>query len=752
LAVEPPEEISWGLLCLPCPVVHEFAGSAFSRRFILLLIAAACFGGCSSDPNQRKLRLVESGVRYFSNGKYKEATIQFRNAIQIDPKFAAAHYQLARAYLAEGNSQAAYREFNQTIGLDPANADAKMNAAKLLIGSRQFTEAQTLAQTVIRTDPRNAEAHAILGQKYLLTHNLPNALAELRKAVDLNPQRVEGYAAVGSVYLAQGKPEEAEAAYQKAVQVKPNSVQAHMALGEFFFAQHKMAQAEAALRTACTLDARAVTPRLLLGRTYVLTGQSGEAEDLYAKLKAAAPDDPRAYQALGLYYLSSGQKDKAVSEFQSLAGKKPKDKSVQAYLIETLLDLNRVNEADPLIQKALSAKGDDPRILLASGRLLVSEGKYREAIERLEKTIKLTPGSASAFYFLGMAQKGAGLLDVAKASFAQALKLSPQMSPAAAAIASLDVRSGNQSDALQMADKALVMNPGSAEGHIARGRALIAKGDIQRGESEIQEALRSDPVSLPALAMLVKLSVSRGNTPDVIRRISGLLEQHQRNAGLHLLLALCYFSTKDLDKAEAGVKRALALDPGVPDAWTLQANIDLARGATGKAESDFRSAIAAQPRSVSNYVALGTQFERENRWEEARKLFEKAHEMEPNSPYVSAELAFLYLEHGGDVNVAVSLAQMAKQKMPESPMTADALGWAYYKLGSTDLAIAQLKESAAKTPDNPVYQYHLGMAYLSARRMDMAARSLRIALKEDPNFPYAQSARTALEGMAQPKR
>lgn len=695
---------------------------------------------------------MESGVKYFSNHKYPEAIIQFRSAIQIDPKYAAAHYQLARTYFAAGNSPAAYREFNQAAGLDPGNLDAKLNVAKLLLENRQYPEAETITRTVIQADPKNAEAHAILGEKYLLGHDLPNALAELRKAVELDPARVEGYAAVGSVYLAQGKPEDAEAAYQKAIAVNPKSVQAHMALGEFFFAQRKMAQAEAALRTACDLDARAVLPRLLLGRIYVLTGQVSEAEDLYAKLKAVAPDDPRAYQALGLYYLSSGQKEKAVSEFESLAGKKPKDNSVKAYLIETLLDLNRMHEAGPLIEKALSAKGDDPRILLASGRFLLSEGKYQEAIERLEKTVKLSPNSASAFYFLGLAQKGAGLLDVAKTSFAQALKLSPQMSPAAAAIASLDVRNGNQSDALQMADKALETNPSSTSGHIAKGRALIAKGDIQRGESEIQATLRSDPVSLPALAILLKLSVGRGSVPEVIQRISGLLQQHPQNAGLHFLLALGYFSLKDLDRAEAGVRRALALDPGTPDAYSLLANIDLARGATGKAESDFRSAIAAQPRTVSNYVALGTQFERENRWEEARKLFEKAHEMEPNSPYLAAELAFLYLEHGGDVNVAVSLAQMAKQKMPESPMTADALGWAYYKLGSTDLAIAQLKESAAKTPDNPIYQYHLGIAYMSVRRMDMAERTLRMALKEDPNFPYADKAKAALGEIARQKR
>ena len=746
-------------MCSLAPLRGESPGdplrspkSACATPLILLVFGAACLAGCSSNPNQRQMRYMDSGIKYFSNHKYQEAIIQFRNAVQIDPKFAAAHYQLARAYLAAGNPAAAFREFNQTAGLDPGNLDAKLNLAKLLIDNRQYQEGQTIAQTVVQADPKNAEAHAILGKKYLLMHDLPNALAELRKAVELDPQRVEGYAAVGSVYLAEGKPDEAEAAYQKALTIKPNSVQAHMALGEFYFAQRKMAQAEAVILAACNQDARAVLPRLFLGRIYVLTGQLKEAEDLYTKLKASAPDDPRAYLALGTFYLSLGQQEKAVSEFESLAGKKPKDNSVQAYLIETLLDLNRVQEAAPLLRKALSANGENPRMLLANGRVLLSEGKYKEAIERLEKAVKLMPGSASAYYFLGMAQKGAGLLDVAKASYGQALKISPQMSQAAAAIAGLDVRNGDQSDALRMADNALGANPGSTSGHIAKGRALIGKGDIQQGEPEIQAALRNDPASLPALAILLKLSLSRGTVPEVIQRISGLLQQHPQNAGLHFLLALGYFSLKDLDRAEAGVRKALALDPGTPDAYTLLANIDLARGATGKAELDLRSAIAAQPRTVSNYAALGARFERENKWEEARKLFEKAHAIDPDSPYLSAELAFLYLEHGGDVNVAVSLAQMAKQKMPQSPMTADALGWAYYKLGSTDLAIAQLKESAAKTPNNPLYQYHLGMAYLSARRMDMAARSLRTALKEDPNFPSAEKAKSALDQIAQEKR
>jgi Flp pilus assembly protein TadD len=115
-------------------------------------------------------------------------------------------------------------------------------------------------------------------------------------------------------------------------------------------------------------------------------------------------------------------------------------------------------------------------------------------------------------------------------------------------------------------------------------------------------------------------------------------------------------------------------------------------------------------------------------------------------------LASLYLDHGGDVNVAVSLAQIAKEKMPASPVTTDTLGWAYYKLGSTRAAVAQLTESAKKAPRNPEYQYHLGMAYLADNRLGLARQSLQAALTADPHFPDAASARAALDQASKPPR
>ena len=73
-----------------------------SRSVVVRLIVAcsllAFLVGCSRDPNVRKQKYFESGERYFAEGKYREAVIQYSNAIQIDTRFAQAHYQLSQTF------------------------------------------------------------------------------------------------------------------------------------------------------------------------------------------------------------------------------------------------------------------------------------------------------------------------------------------------------------------------------------------------------------------------------------------------------------------------------------------------------------------------------------------------------------------------------------------------------------------------------------------------------------------------------
>ena len=75
--------------------------------------------GCHRDPNKQKQRYLESGKRYADQGKLKEATIQFANALKVDHNFAEAHYQLSKVLLKQGSVMPAYGELMRTVDLQP---------------------------------------------------------------------------------------------------------------------------------------------------------------------------------------------------------------------------------------------------------------------------------------------------------------------------------------------------------------------------------------------------------------------------------------------------------------------------------------------------------------------------------------------------------------------------------------------------------------------------------------------------------
>ena len=65
--------------------------------FCLLLAAVVFLAGCT-NPEQAKAEHLARGEAYLKDQKFQEAALEFRNAIQIDDKFAPAQWGLAQAY------------------------------------------------------------------------------------------------------------------------------------------------------------------------------------------------------------------------------------------------------------------------------------------------------------------------------------------------------------------------------------------------------------------------------------------------------------------------------------------------------------------------------------------------------------------------------------------------------------------------------------------------------------------------------
>jgi tetratricopeptide (TPR) repeat protein len=109
------------------------------------------------------------------------------------------------------------------------------------------------------------------------------------------------------------------------------------------------------------------------------------------------------------------------------------------------------------------------------------------------------------------------------------------------------------------------------------------------------------------------------------------------------------------------------------------------------------------------------------------------------------------LQQGGNVDVAMGLAQTARRGMPDSPNAADTLGWAYYQKGVYNSAINQFQEAihlGAKRgdPDDADIHYHLGLAYEKSNQTKLARQQLDKAIKLDPNNKDTRKALSDLGG------
>ncbi len=148
------------------------------------------FTGCSRDPNVRKQKYLESGERYYDKGKYREAAIQFENAIQVDARFADAHYQLALAEMKLQQWNDAFQQLTRTVEIQPDHYAAHLDIANLLIASRppQLNEAKEHLDLLTQKQPSNPEVFVALANYHAVNNAMGPALAAMQKALQLDPK------------------------------------------------------------------------------------------------------------------------------------------------------------------------------------------------------------------------------------------------------------------------------------------------------------------------------------------------------------------------------------------------------------------------------------------------------------------------------------------------------------------------------------------------------------------------------------
>jgi tetratricopeptide (TPR) repeat protein len=727
----------------------------YTTVFCLLLAAVISLAGCS-NPEKAKAEHVKQGEAYLKDSKYQEASLEFRNAIQIDDKLAAAHWGLARAFEGLERFPEMIDELRKTITLDKENLDARIKLGNYyLAGSRSradiIAEAERLAKEVLDKDPKNIEGHILMGSVLFAQQQKDKAFEELNKALQIDPNRIESYLSMAKFHIAAREPEKAEELFKRAIAINGNSAVAYTEYGKYLAQQNRQAEAEAALRKAVDVGPTDRNARFILASYYLVNRQFDKAEESYKALAALDPNKPEGQAMLGDFYSAVGRPDDSIRIYQDLLAKSPDYVQGRYRLAEILLMKGDAQGATAQVDAVFKKDQHDRQALLLRARMKAQKGQpddLKSAIEDLKDVLKQEPNSRPGLYFMAQANYNLGYIDQARSFASELEKNYPDYLPAKLMQLQLAMSGGKPSDyttasalatdLLSRVDKTAPDRENSP-GILAevREKALLARGTAQLQLKNVAAARQDyeaakgiapkDPVVYNSLALL---ALAEDKQPDAISSfenavavdatnfdaLNGLITLYARNkdlgkaharvdqalsaypnmASLHYLKAQVYGYEQNAQMVEAELNKALEIDQNYLPAYSALAALYIQSKQEDRAIAQYQRIISLRPDNSTPYTLIGMLEDQRKNFDVAADNYRKALEKDPNSVIAANNLAWLYAVTGkGNLDEAVRLAQGAVQKNPNVAGFIDTLGWVYYKKNLHTAAVEQLRKAVS---------------------------------------------------------
>lgn len=720
--------------------------------FCLLLSAAIFLAGCS-DPEKAKAQHLTQGEAYLKDSKFQEATLEFRNAIQLDDNSAPAHWGLARAYEGLERYPEMIDELRKTIAKDQNHLDARIRLGNYyLAGSRgradAVGEAERLAKEVLAKDPKNIEGHILMGSVLFQQNQKDKAFEELNYAVQLDPNRVESYLSLAKFQVANGAAEKAEELFKKAISINANSPLAYSEYGKFLTQTNRPTEAEAMLRKSVEVGPTDRNARFVLASYYYVNRQYDKAEEQFKAMAGMDPSKPESQVVLADFYAATNRTDDSIRIFKDILSKAPDFTQGRYRLAEILLTKGDTQGASQQIEEALKKDQHDRQALLLRARMRAQSGQadgLKNAIADLNEVLQQEPNSRPALYFLAQYNFSLGLIDQARTFAAELEKNYPEYLPAKLMQIQLTLAGGEQKAATTQAtellarlDKAAPDNQNSAQllseirekAYLTRGTAYLqlrnnaeARKDFEAARNAnpndpvvynslalvsltdnkpadavnyFETALKVDGTNFDALNGLLTLYARTREFDKAHARIDQALASFPNNASLHYMKAQAFGFQHNAPSAEAELKKALEIDSNYLPAYSALGAIYINSKEEDRAISEYQKLIALRPDNATPYILIGILEDQRKNYDAAIENYKKALEKDPNAVIAANNLAWLYAVTGkGNLDEAVRLAQGVVQKNPNIAGFIDTLGWVYYKKNLHTAAIEQLRKAVS---------------------------------------------------------
>lgn len=735
----------------------RLAGSVAWMTLAVGLFLIVVGTGCSRSLSVERDAYFHSGMKYFQQGKYADAGIEFENAVQVDPHFTQGYYYLGLSRVKRGDVHSAVQAFEEEMQVAPNHVPGALELAHLYLLSNRPVEAEKVANGVLAREPDNWSAGLIVAQGYLGEGKYKSALKELRKLIAKRPNDAAIYLIMGIADVGMADYQGAESSLRRGIALNPRSPEGYEDLAHLYERTNRPTLAVHTLQDGIkrTEDSRDVY--FALADFYCRAGRWTDAEAVLTSLQKEAGRTAGLYSAIGDFWVAHNKPRLAIDEYKVAYASAPSVLLDKKYA-EAYITLGNAAEAERWNRKVLLADSKDEQGLLFAGAIAHLQGDDAHAVELLTQVLNDHPASIFGHYYLGIAYMGMENDAQAKAEFLECLKSDAGFAYADLRLAQLSLRSGDRLSASHYAQALIQLDPTMPEGYLLVADAATLGGNVGRAdqalvlarrfapdspavtvrqaildglqknytkaEAEYQSALKEAKNPTPVLTGLADLYVQQGRIANAVQKVSQFAGSPRANSELFVLLAELQLKQNDLTAAEADCRRALVMNSRSANAYFYLGQIAERRGDSVMGIADYVRAAQLSPRGALAYLLAGDLSRQIGRWAEAQRYYRSALDRQSGMPMAQAGLARTMLDLGEDPGVALSLAQRALSAAPSNAVVVDDLGWVYVKEGLPRLGIPLLLQATEKAPGQSSFRFDLGMAYFASGEKTKALQAL----------------------------
>lgn len=613
--------------------------------------------------------------------------------------------------LAEHDDERALEAFEKANAIKPHSPDVVTWYAETLYKAKRVNEAEALELDMLAHDKKWGPGYDFLFVVYTQAGQKDKAMAILEQRVQNDPtsavaiQNLANYQAMSGDYNAGEATAKRVLADPKAF---PNG---HGLLGDFYSRNHKYDQALQQYQAGVNDDPKDAL--VYKERVVDVDIAANRRDDALNLAHSIAKDNPKNLQANELYaglLMQLGSRDaisKSMAELTNLAKSNPDDPLLHLDLARAYFETNNQDKSlaeaqdvmhDEIKQAQTAHRNPRPQIINAArlviGRIYEDRGQHAKAIEQANLVLQTQPTSHWE-----------------NDPDARLIK----------ATAMVGIGQGDQ--ALPQLESLVQQYPTMQLGRLALANLYLTRKDFDKAADQYQQFAKQYPTDLRGAVGLESVKLAQGKTDDAINGMQALVNQRPNDLQLRYQLAGfqaqggVQVAPKDPDHAKQlfedaanNYKQILKTTVNSADVWLRLGILQRELKEYDAALASFQQASNAEPRNAAPMLNEAMLLESMGKKKEAIAAYNKVLGIDSENPLAMNNVAFLNAEDGVNLDQAMTFAEKAKQRFPDSPDVSDTLGYVYYQKHLNTEALQIFKDLVAAHQNNPTFLFHFALA------------------------------------------